>query len=108
MPTTNKNQRIIRVALEEGSETQVTLLEWAGKRGLTLGKAAKCILVDWSDAVNGKPNPFAIAIAAVSGGFTSPAPVALVPTTPTPEPEMSPEEKLRREASLQAVDQFMD
>lgn len=108
MPTANKNQRIIRVALEEGSETHGTLLEWAEKRGLTLGKAAKCILVDWSDAVSGKPNPFAIAIAAVSGASLNTGPVALVPTTPTQEPEMSPEEKLRREASLQAVDQFMD
>jgi len=100
MPTTKKGQKEIRVVLEEGSELHATLLEWGRKRGLTPGKATRCILADWSDALNGKPNPFAVALAATAG-------ISMAANPSTQEPNMSPEEKARQEALLQAAEQFM-
>lgn len=108
MPTTRKGQKEIRIVLEDGSEIQMTLKEWAQKRGLTLGKAGRCILADWSDALNGRPNPFAIAIAAATGVSTTTLPGQVIQTaTPVTEPEISPEEKARREATLEAAGQFL-
>ena len=106
MPTTKKGQKELRVVLDEGSEIQITLLEWAKKRGLTPGKATRCILADWADALNGKPNPFALAIAAVGGINMAPGPV-LQSGSIAQEPEMSAEEKAHQEALLQAAEQFM-
>jgi len=108
VPSTKAGQKEYRVVLDEGSELQLTLLEWARARGLTPGKATRCILADWNDALNGKPNPFAIAIAAAAGvnlvagpGHNIQMPIEAA------EPEMSQEEKARQEALLQATDQFM-
>lgn len=108
MPSTKPGQKEYRVVLDEGSEVQLTLKEWGRVRGLTPGKATRCILADWSDALNGKPNPFAIAIAAAAGVnlVAGPGQNVQMPTE-TAEPEMSPEEKVRQEALLQATDQFM-
>lgn len=100
MPTTKKGQKEIRVVLDEGSELHTTLLQWGRKRGLTPGKATRCILADWSDALNGKPNPFAVALAATAG-------ISMAANPSTQEPNMSPEEKARQEALLQAAEQFM-
>ena len=102
MPTVRSGQKEIRVVLEEGSEIHMTLLEWARKRGLTPGTATRCILADWSDALNGKPNPFAVALAATAGVSTT-----ANPPMSAQEPNMSPEEKARQEALLQAAEQFM-
>ena len=95
----------IRYVVEEDGEVHTTLKEWAEKRGLTPGKATQCIIADWSDAINGNPNPFALAIAAIAG---VPAGSNHVPQSPTsiPEPEMSPEDKARQEALLAAAEQF--
>lgn len=108
MPTIKKGQKEIRVVLDERSEITITLLEWAQKRGLTLGKATRCILADWSDALKGKPNPFAVAIAAAAGINVTATPAQVIQTaTPTQEPEMSAEEKARQAALLAAAEQFM-
>ena len=106
MPTTKKGQKEVRMVLDEGSEIQTTLLEWAQKRGLTLGKATRCILADWSDALNGKPNPFAVAIAAAAGVTIATGPGQAIQTA-AQEPEMSAEEKARKQALLDAAEQFM-
>jgi hypothetical protein len=108
MPTTKKGQKEIRVVLDEGCEIQTTLLEWAQKRGLTSGKATRCILADWSDALNGRPNPFAVAIAAAAGISVTAGPGQVIQTAaPAQEPKMSAEEKARQDALLQAAEQFM-
>lgn len=100
MPGTKPGQKEIRMVLDEGSETHETLLEWALKRGLTPAKAARVIMTDWSDAMNGRPNPFALAIAAAAG------PGQIVQTSaPAPEQE-SAEEKARKAALLEAEEQF--
>jgi hypothetical protein len=105
MPTTKPGQKRYQIVLDEGGEVYSTLLEWAKKRGLTPGKATRCILADWSDAMSGKANPFAAAIAAAAGGNGGAAP-GLLPT-PFPELERSAEEKAREAALLQAAEQFM-
>jgi len=106
MPTTKKGQKEVRIVLDEGSETHTTLLEWAGRRGLTIGKAARVIMTDWAEAVNGRTNPFAIAIAA-SAGITVGSGLGASPPVSAQEPEMSAEEKARQEALLQAAEQFL-
>jgi hypothetical protein len=107
MPTTKPGQKQYQVVLEEGSLTHTTLLEWAKARGLTPGKAARVVLTDWSDAMNGKPNPFAIAIAAAAGvGSSLPAGQPVQTTTPTQE--LSPEEKARQAAIEDADAQFLE
>jgi hypothetical protein len=108
MPTTKPGQKQYQVVLEEGSEIQTTLLEWARARGLSPGKATRCILADWSDALNGKPNPFAVAIAAAAGINVTAGPGHITQaSTSAQEPEMSAEEKARKAALLQAAEQFM-
>lgn len=100
MPTLKKGQqKRYQVVFEEASEVQLTLLEWAEKRGLSPGKAIRCLVTDWSDALNGKPNPFALVIAA--GVSASQGQVIQT------EPEMSAEEKARQAALLQAAEQFL-
>jgi hypothetical protein len=107
MPTTKQGQKEVRIVLDEGSETHITLIEWGQRRGLTPAKATRCILTDWSDAMNGRPNPFAMAIAAASGVVTGPAQFSQAAATAFAEPEMSAEEKARQEALLEAAEQFM-
>jgi hypothetical protein len=108
MPTTKPGQKQYQVVLEEGSLTHTTLLEWAKARGLTPGKAARVVLADWSDAMNGKPNPFAIAIAAAAGVSSSfPGQPAQV-NAPAPERTLTPEEKARQAAIEDADAQFLD
>jgi hypothetical protein len=102
MTTIKSGQKRLQLVFDETSETYTTLIEWGKKRGLTPGRAVKVILVDWSDAINGVPNPFALALA----GY-SPAPqTELSPGGAQPE-EISPEEVQRREAALQAAEQFL-
>jgi hypothetical protein len=103
MTTMKEGQKEIRVVLDKGSETHTTLAEWGHRRGLTPGKAARCVLTDWSDALNGRPNPFAMAIAAAGTGVV-PGPAQVGQAA---EPEMSAEEKARQDALLQAAEQFM-
>lgn len=102
MPTIKQGQKRYQVVLDEESETHLTLLEWARNRGLTPGKAARVILADWSDAMNGRPNPFAAAIAAAAG-----QPVPSPGAMPTQVLELSAEERARQTALLQAAEQFM-
>lgn len=105
MPTLKKGQKEVRTVIDENSEIYQTLQEWARKRGLSLGTANRCILADWADALNGKPNPFAIAIAGLS---TLPGTAQSTPATmPAQEEELSPEEKARQAALLEAADQFI-
>jgi hypothetical protein len=107
MPTTKPGQKQYQVVLEEGSEIQTTLLEWGKKRGLTPGKATRCILADWSDALNGRPNPFAIAIAAAAG-VSSSFPASNQPAQVTAQEQMlTPEEKARQAAIEDADAQFL-
>lgn len=107
MPTTKPGQKQYQVVLEEGSEVQTTLLEWGKKRGLTPGKATRCILADWSDALNGRPNPFAIAIAAAAG-VSSPFPATGQSSQITAqEPTLTPEEQARQAAIEDADAQFL-
>ena len=77
-------------------------LEWAKKRGLSPGKATRVILADWSDAINGRSNPFAAAIAAAAG-----QPVPLPSASPAQVQELSAEERLDVLALLQAAGQFI-
>jgi hypothetical protein len=106
MPGTKPGQKEIRMVLDEGSETHETLLEWAQKRGLTPAKAARVIVTDWADALNGRPNPFALAIAAAAGANGVPGPGQIM-QTPAPAPEQeSAEEKARKAALLEAEEQF--
>jgi hypothetical protein len=107
MPTTKPGHKRYQVVLIEDSEMQRTLLEWAKTRGLAPGKATRCILADWSDAMNGRPNPFAAAIAAASGGNSVAGPGQAIQTPSTQEPEMSAEEKAHQKALLQAAQQFL-
>jgi hypothetical protein len=102
MPTLKPGQKQVQFVMDEGSEMHLTLLEWAKNRGLSLGKASRVILADWSDAINGKPNPFAAAISAVAG-----QPMQSLPATPAPTQELSAEERARQAALLQAAEQFM-
>ena len=106
MPTTKNGQKELRTVLDDGGEVYETLLAWAKKRRLTPGKAIGCILADWSDAIAGRPNPFAIAIAAASGVNIQAGPVPPLQMT-AEEPEVSPEEKARQAALLEAAEQFM-
>jgi hypothetical protein len=101
MPTIKEGQKQVQFVLEEGSEMHLTLLEWAKHRGLSPGKAARVILADWSDAINGKPNPFAAAIAAAGQTIQS------SPATSGQTQELSAEEHERQAALLQAAEQFM-
>lgn len=98
MPTLKRGQTKVQFVLDEESEMHLTLLEWANKRGLSLGKATRVIMADWSDAINGRPNPFAAPIAAAQ----SPA----APSTEQSQ-EVSPQERRRRAASLEAAGQFL-
>jgi hypothetical protein len=103
MPTARKGMKEIRVVLDEKGEVYASLLAWAEKRRLCPGKAAGCILADWSDALSGKTNPFAVAIAAAAGVNIAPG----SNQTTTEEPETSPEEQARRAALLEAAAQFL-
>jgi len=102
MPTLKRGQKQVQFVLEAGSEVHLTLLEWAKKRGLSPGKATRVILADWSDAINGRPNQFAVAIAAAAG-----QPMQLSSASPTQTQELSAEEQVRQAALLQAAEQFM-
>ena len=112
MPTVKPGHRQIRTILEEGSEVETTLLEWAKKRGLTPGTANRCILVDWAEAMNGQINPFAMAIAAAAGVQMSAIPAGINASSPLSEgaqaPELSPEERARQQALAAAAEQFLD
>src|SRR5437763_1811248 len=99
MPTIKPGQKQYQVVLDAGSEVHTTLLEWAKKRGLTPGKATRCILADWSDAMNGKPNPFALAIASSAAG-AHPYSLPPVPSA-IHEPVLSAEERARQVALLE-------
>ena len=105
MPSTKNGQKEIRVVLDEKGEVYASLLAWAEKRRLSPGKAAGCILADWSDAMSGKTNPFAVAIAAAAG--VNIAPSSNQTTTTGEEPETSAEEKARKAALLEAAAQFL-
>jgi len=102
MPTLKPGQKKVQFVLDEESEVHLTLLGWASKRGLTLGKATRVIMADWSDAINGRPNPFAAAIAAVG----QQAQIGAASST-EPSQEVSPEERQRRAAALEAAGQFL-
>ena len=102
MSTLKQGQKRFQFVLDEDSEIHVTLLEWAQQRGLTVGKATRVILADWSDALNGKSNPFAVAIATAAG-----QPMLSPSETPAHEQELSPAERTRQAALLQAAEQFM-
>ena len=98
MPTLKPGQTKVQFVLDEESEMHLTLLEWANKRGLSLGKATRVIMADWSDAINGRPNPFA----AASQRVQSPA-----GSSTEQSQEASPEERQRRAAALEAAGQFL-
>ena len=102
MPTLKAGQKKVQFVLDEKSEMHVTLLEWASKRGLSLGKATQVIMADWSDVINGRPNPFTAAIAATSQRTQSPADEPAEQSQ-----EISPEERQRRAAALEAAGQFL-
>lgn len=102
MPTLKQGQKQVQFVLEEGSEVHLTLLEWAKHRGLTPGKATRVILADWSDALNGRPNPFAAAIAAAAG-----QPMQSSLPTSAQAQELNAEDRARQAALLQAAEQFM-
>ena len=102
MPTLRPGQKKVQFVLDEESEMYVTLLEWANNRGLSLGKATRVIMADWSDAINGRPNPFAAAIAAAGHQALS----SVAPTNEQAQ-EISPEERQRRAAALEAAGQFL-
>lgn len=106
MSTVKQGQKRFQFVLDEDSEMHLTLLEWANQRGLTLGKATRVILADWSDAINGKSNPFAAAIAAATGMNVS-AGIGQPTQSPAQAPELSAEERARQAALLQAAEQFM-
>jgi hypothetical protein len=106
MPGTKPGQKEIRMVLDEGSETHMTLLEWAQNRGLTPAKAARVVMTNWAEAMNGKIDPFALAVAA-SAGITIGAGPGQIVQTPAPAPEQeSAEEKARKAALLEAEEQF--
>jgi predicted nucleic acid-binding Zn ribbon protein len=99
MSTVKPGQKRFQFVLDEDSEMLVTLLEWANQRGLSPGKATRVILADWSDAINGRPNPFAAAIAAAGQPMQT--------AVEAPAPEIRAEERTRQAALLQAAEQFM-
>ena len=103
MSTVKQGQKRFQFVLDEDSEMHLTLLEWAKQRGLSPGKATRVILADWSDAINGRPNPFAAAIAAAAAG----QPMQSSLPTSAPAPELSAEERTRQAALLQAAEQFL-
>jgi len=105
MPTTRKGQKEIRVVLDENGEVYASLIAWAEKRRLSPGKAAGCILADWSDAQSGKTNPFAVAMLASAGVNIATGPNQTITTGE--EPETSAEEKARKAALLEAAAQFL-
>ena len=102
MPTLKPGQKKVQFVLDEESEMHLTLLEWASNRGLSLGKAARVIMADWSDAIHGRPNPFAAAITAAGHQALSPA-----ASLEEQSQEASPEERQRRAAALEAAGQFL-
>src|SRR5260221_1077392 len=97
MPTLKPEQEQVQLVLDEDSEVHLTLLEWAKKRGLSPGRAARVILADWWDAINGRLSPFAAAG----------QPVPLPSASPAQVPELSAEERARQAAILQAAGQFL-
>ncbi len=102
MPTLKRGQTKVQFVLDEESEMHLTLLQWANNRNLSLGKATRVIMADWADAINGRPNPFAAAIAAAGHQAQSPA------ASPAEQSqEVSPEERQRRAAALEAAGQFL-
>jgi hypothetical protein len=102
MPTLKPGQKKVQFVLDEESEMHMTLQEWASKRGLSLGKATRVIMADWSDAINGRPNPFAAIIAAAGHQAQSSA------ASPEEQSqEVSPEERQRQAAALEAAGQFL-
>jgi hypothetical protein len=106
MPTRKQGQKELRTVLDENGEVYTTLLKWAQKRHLTPGKAVGCIIADWSDAINGEVNPFAVAIAAAAGVNLAVSPHTMSQTA-TEEPLVSPEEQKRKAALLEAAEQFL-
>jgi len=108
MGTAKQGRRELRFVLEEGSQVEITLREWANKRGLSAGKAARCIITDWSDAMNGQPNPFAVAIAAAAGvSIPAMALPVVSPHDAAPAAEMSEQEKARQAELEEAASQFL-
>lgn len=103
MPNIRPGQKRYQLVFDTESAVHSTLLEWAQKRGLTPGKAARCILADWSDAMNGHVNPFALAIAAAAG-VTGPS---VSTTTSSAESALSHEDLARQQALREAAEQFM-
>src|SRR5947209_5492212 len=106
MPTIRPGQKRYQLVLDEGSEVQCTLLAWAQKRGLTPGRAARCILVDWSDAMNGNANPFALAIAAAVQ-IGSESGQSLSTTASSAQVVMSEQDRALQQARLEAAEQFL-
>lgn len=102
MPTLKPGQKKVQFVMDEESEMHLTLLQWANNRGLSLGKATRVIMADWSDAMNGRPNPFAAAIAAAAGQQTQ-----SLPASPVQNQELSEEERKRQTLLLQAAEQFL-
>lgn len=108
MPTIKPGQKQVQFVLEEGSEVHLTLVEWARARGLSPGKATRVILADWADAINGRPNPFAVAIAAATGvNLAAGQQEVPPPVSAAAKEELSAEERARQAALLQAAEQFM-
>jgi hypothetical protein len=110
MPSLKPGKKKYQLVLDEESQAQITLLEWARNRGLSPGVAARCIVVDWSEAICGKPNPFAMAIAsaAIANMNRETGPIQMVQTaSQSAEPEISPEELARQKALLDAEEQFV-
>ena len=102
MPTLKPGQKKVQFVLDEESEMHLTLQEWANKRCLSLGKATRVIIADWSDAINGRPNPFAAIIAAAGHQAQSPA-----AQSEEQSQEVNPQERQRQAAALEAAGQFL-
>ena len=108
MPTIRPGQKRYQLVLDEGSEVHGTLLAWAQKRGLTPGRAARCILADWSDAMNGNSNPFALAIAAAAGvQIGAESGQSLSTTASSAQVVMSEQDRALQRARLEAAEQFL-
>ena len=103
MPTLKPGQKQVQLVLDEGSEMHLTILEWAKNRNLSLGKASRVILADWSDAMNGRPNPFAVAIAAAAASQQAQSSLA----SPVQGQQLSEEERKREALLLEAAEQFL-
>jgi len=56
------------VSIKEQSSVHLHLMAYAQARNLKLGQAINAILGDWTDALDGKPNPFGSSI--LLGGAT--------------------------------------